>query len=673
MTTATSSTRHAADATASAVTRVAVIGAGPRGVGWLERFAASRSELDAGPVVVHLVDPFPIGAGRIWRDDQPGHLRVNSRAADVTMFTDATCAIEGPVRPGPSLLEWAAGVRACTIADAGLDPPAEPGLAAELESLDADAYPSRRLHARYLAWFGERAIASLGPGARVVRHTGRADRVMDLPDGAQRVELSTGRSITADVVVYATGHSGRRPAAAPSGPAAFAAAHGAAYLAPAFAADVHVDALPAGEPVVIRGMGLSAVDLVTLLTTGRGGRFAEDDDGRLRYAPSSREPRLWLGSRRGVPYHATTTVAPAAPVPAARALTAESVRDLARRHGRVDYGAHVRPLLHRELVRAHVHDLVAGDGGAAGRAARFLERYDRAPDGEALDAIVAEFVPDVARRFDPAHLDRPLGSAGRLGVDDLQRTVRAYVLADLERHERSGHGEAAVLEAITRARHVLDALADDPIWTTRSIEHGLPVDWRGCYDFVSCGPPPERLRELVALNEAGVVGFLGGGLAVSCDEATGEFVATGANLDGEVRARALVDAWQPPIDAGTTDDPALADLLSTGAGRLRCHVAGDRAVTTGRLEVRRCDARVVRADGSPHPSRFAIGPATSAPFVGAFSRPGSDAASFRQNDAVARAVLRELAARRVAWARGDAAREAGSLEAESLDGSPARP
>src|SRR5690242_1806581 len=51
---------------------IAIVGAGPRGAGLLERLAASVPELlpdvGAGTVLdVHLIDPFPAGAGRIWR------------------------------------------------------------------------------------------------------------------------------------------------------------------------------------------------------------------------------------------------------------------------------------------------------------------------------------------------------------------------------------------------------------------------------------------------------------------------------------------------------------------------------------------------------------------------------------------------------------------------------
>ena len=72
-------------------------------------------------------------------------------------------------------------------------------------------------------------------------------------------------------------------------------------------------ALAPAEPVLLRGLGLNFFDHLALLTSGRGGRFVREDSPdsqnspygrRLRYVPSGKEPRLFAGSRRGVPYHA---------------------------------------------------------------------------------------------------------------------------------------------------------------------------------------------------------------------------------------------------------------------------------------------------------------------------------------------------------------------------------
>ena len=84
----------------------------------------------------------------------------------------------------------------------------------------------------------------------------------------------------------------------------YADRHGLRYIAPSNPADLSLDAIPAGEPVILRGMGLNFFDYLALFTIGRGGRFVRESDGTLIYLPSGQEPRLVAGSRRGVPYQA---------------------------------------------------------------------------------------------------------------------------------------------------------------------------------------------------------------------------------------------------------------------------------------------------------------------------------------------------------------------------------
>ena len=50
--------------------------------------------------------------------------------------------------------------------------------------------------------------------------------------------------------------------------------------------------------------------------------------------------------------------------------------------------------------------------------------------------------------------------------------------------------------------------------------------WHGFFSFVDSGPPPRRLREMLALHRAGLLQFLGPGLDRGRGLASGRFVAT---------------------------------------------------------------------------------------------------------------------------------------------------
>ncbi|GAA3365626.1 hypothetical protein GCM10017744_069130 [Streptomyces antimycoticus] len=266
---------------------IAVVGAGPRGTSVLERLCASAPELAPGtPLTVHLVDPSPPGAGRVWRTAQPGELLMNTVASQVTLFTDASVECGGPVRTGPSLYEW---VAACGLAP-GLGP---------------DDYPSRALYGRYLEWvFGE--VVRGAPKTVTVRtHRARAVRLEERADGEQVLTLDDGSSLEGlSAVVLAQGHLPAATDATERRYAAHAERHGLRYYPPANPADVDLSPIAPGEPVLLRGLGLNFFDHMALLTAGRGGTFAPHPRGGLVYRPSGREPRLYAGSRRGIPYHA---------------------------------------------------------------------------------------------------------------------------------------------------------------------------------------------------------------------------------------------------------------------------------------------------------------------------------------------------------------------------------
>lgn len=612
---------------------VVLVGAGPRAIGWLERFAAARSvAAERAPVVIHLIDPFPAGPGRIWRREQSSLLKLNSMAEDVTMFTDDSCTIDGPVRPGPSLLEWVEGVREGRIHDAG---PADAAVAAELAGLRRGDFPTRRLQSHYLEWFLRRAVDALDSDATVVRRVGE---VVAVHSGGtdESVRLADGTTLRADAVVYALGHTGSEVSGQAAALADFARRHGLHYQPPAFTADADLSGIRAGETVAVRGMGLAAVDLVVLLTEGRGGRFERRHDG-LRYRPSGREPRILLGSRRGIPYRSKISSGLAGDPPSLRYLTPDAIARLTREPGALDFRRDVRPLVERELLHGYYRELFTGHPDRiAARWEDFRAQLDAVDvHSPAYDALVTASIPDPADHLHLDAFDRPLAGARFATRDELQERIREHLRDDL--HRRSAPEHSATLGLFFGLLLTMFALAPisaSPAWTDESRTRDLLGWWPAYFSYVASGPPGHRLEELLALSEAGVVEFAGADITVEADEEAGAFRLSSGSIDGVAAVRTLVDAWLPAAHADRTDNPALRDLLASGAGSFR----------HGMLRVAE-DARVLDATGNAHPRRWAIGPFTDAAFAGAFARPGTNALSFRENDRVAQAVLRLIEAR----------------------------
>ncbi|MEK0154588.1 FAD/NAD(P)-binding protein [Arthrobacter oryzae] len=634
---------------------VAFVGGGPRTAGILERLAANRPEMFARPLAIHVIEPHTPGSGRIWRFDQHPGLLLNSAAADITMFTDASVACEGPPADGPGLAEWAAGVLDGTLTDV---PPLTSELQGQLHALTGATFPTRQLQSVYLEWFFRRAVAALGPDVRVTVHRDTAVRI-DADDVATaggstgaggglvgyRIRLAGGGTVAADVVVSALGHTDSLPDEASAGLAGFAARHGGFHAAPSYTTDVDYSALAPGQDVIVSGMGLAFVDLVVLLTEGRGGRFQETPDGGLAYVPSGAEPRLWAGSRRGVPYHSkisSTLRGEAAGDP--RFFTAAAIQDLLAQHGELDFRTHLWPLIAKDAGYGYYRELFTGYPERVGIGwDEFSDRFAGldwySPERERL---VLESVPDPEFHLDFEQLDHPLAALEPAGPEDVQRAVAAYIEHDLRLRTSPDHSETlALFIALLKVYMDLGRLVPPERLNARSQQavHGW---WHGFFSFVDSGPPPQRLRELLALHRAGLLQFLGPGLEVTADEASGQFVAVAAQGGVRVAAKALIEARLPaPAVAGSTN-PLLQHLHSSGLGSEQTVLTADGLHATGRLLVSTAN-ELVSPLGEPNRTLFAVGPNTSGWGAGAFARPGTNAAPFRENDALARRILDLLA------------------------------
>jgi uncharacterized NAD(P)/FAD-binding protein YdhS len=567
-----------------------IVGAGPRGTGLIERIAANAPGLYAGRGLdIHLVDPHPPGAGRIWRQAQSPLLWMNSHAEDVTVFTDETVDMAGPVAAGPTLHEWAA--------------------------IDGRTFADRRLQGAYLRWAHERAVAALPPSVAVHHHPRRARRVSGPREGRQQVWLEgRPRPLLADLVVLALGHLDAEPDDEQSALAAYARDHGLVHLPPDFTADSDLSPLAPGEPVLVRGFGLAFVDLMVLLTEGRGGRHDGDT-----YVPSGREPVLYVGSRRGVPYHSKigydwTGERP--PLP--RFFGPAEVGALLARPQGFDFRRDVWPLVEKELGFAHYHRLFTAHPERTAVAwSVFEEKYAAVDDPAGRAALVAAVVPDPADRLDLARLDRPLDGVRYGSFEEFQEGLRGYVEDDLSRrHDPSHSPDLAVFLALLSVYGQLVRLGGVGPW------------WHGFFSYLASGPPGPRLRQLLALSRAGVLKFLGAGMTVTAED--GVFRASGATVPGAVvEARALVEARLPEPAVGRARDPLLREL----------HADGVAETPDGLLRVDPADGRLLDRAGRPHPRRFALGPYTDGRTPGAFTRPRTGGPAFRQNDATARAAL----------------------------------
>ncbi|MFF2412456.1 FAD/NAD(P)-binding protein [Streptomyces sp. NPDC058092] len=638
-----------------------LVGAGPRGLSVLERLCAQeRKSPRWDTVTVHVIDPDPPGAGRVWRPAQSRHLLMNTVACQVTVYTDASVRIDGPMEEGPSLYQWAKALGSGSL-EAARDAAQDKEALAEARRLGPDSYPTRALYGRYLAWAFRRVVANAAAHVTVRTHPVRAVALEDADatarhTGPQTVTLEDGTRLTGlSAVVLAQGHVPAQPTDTERDLAGFAARHGLTYVPPANPADVDLTHIRPGRSVLLRGLGLNFFDYMALFTQGRGGTFTRAD-GRLLYHPSGREPRLYAGSRRGIPYQARGENEKGAHGRhTARLLTAEHIAALRARaaHGEaIDFAADLWPLISKEVSGVYYAALLTARGEPAPVTEEFTDRYLRAAPGRAEDQVIEAAGIGPAQRWDWQHIARPYGTRV---FDDLA-AFRGWLREHLEQDVRlarqgnvSGPVKAA-LDVLRDLRNEIRLAVDHAGLAAASHRDDLDRWYTPLNAYLSIGPPASRIEEATALMDAGVLEVTGPGLRVTAnahDPAGPAFTGTSSEIPGvRVRSTVLIEARLPEIDLRRTADPLMSRLLRTGQCRAY-RIPNGRAGTggadheTGGLAVTGRPYHLIDARGVPHPRRFAHGvPTESVHWVTAAGiRPGVGSVTLEDSDAIAAAVL----------------------------------
>lgn len=646
---------------AAGATRLLIVGGGPRAIGILDRLIANNRTPDlpaATGLEIHLVDPHLPGSGRIWRYEQHGLLWMNSRAEDVTIFTDESFTAQGPIRPGPSLAQWAEQVRRGEVA---LDATAAE-IRPEIEALTPDTFSSRKVQSCYMRWVFQDLVDSLPENFTLHTHQETVTslrgnitpRKSPQEDSAQlttaqgyTATLSSGELIEADLVVLTLGHTDSHPTPRDTAKEDFAARHGLFYARPSQTQDVDYSPLGWDRNVLVSGMGLAFIDLLALLFEGRGGTFHPDphprDPERLRYHPSGREPRLWVGSRRGVPYHSKiSSTLKGQFSPGLEFITEEFFAQLPTPF---NFRRDVLPMIVAESEFFVYREILSGRPECTRMSwEEFHPRFRTAVrNQEDRRELIAAAIPDPSLRVDLPWLNHPFANREFSSREEVQEALREYISEDLRLRASNEHTETlALFYALlfiqdTLARILpLDRLDDDS-------RHDFPGGWQSFFSLVDSGPPPLRLRQLLAIHRQGLIMFLGPGARISLDEDAGRFIGTSDQSPDRVSADAHIDAYLPPQVVAGSANPLLADLAAPGGlGREQRFQGPEGEFVTGRLEVDQ-QFRLVAQNGHPHRGIWAAGPNTSEVPVGAFARPGTDAAAFRRNDGMARQILQAAA------------------------------
>lgn len=545
--------------------RIGIIGVGPRGLTILERIVAHERVTKSADIQVFIFDPHPPGVG-CHDPNQEDYLLVNTVAGQITQFSDHSVVGAGPILEGPSFHQWLEEQRSNRLNGQN---PGEP--------ISSDSYYSRALFGRYLYWVYHYLVA-LAPAhvkiTLVQEPVLSTDRLSE-----DSWVLSTRRgSFHVNYLYLTTGHT--KPA---GNPVSTAQNQPTVVVNDPYPVADCTASITEGMTVGIEGMGLTMFDVVAALTTGRGGRFVQQSNGRLRYVPSGSEPRLVAYSRSGLPLTARALNQKGVSIQyRARFLLADKVRSM-RASRKLDFMADVFPLLLADMQFAYCEAYLRERRDPVA-AMLFCNQFVCA-DAAERERLIEQYVP-AADRFSWDRLVEPIPAEALATAEGYQAWLMEHLSEDLREAYR-GNVDGPLKAACDVVRDLRDNLraAIDFGGLTEASHRWLMSEFVPVMNRIAVGPPSSRIAEMLALVEAGVLD-MGYGPGARCEAAgPGERMQVRSvrwpekSVAVDVLIKARVPMHSPAQDAS----PLLRGLLD--AGYLRLYYNG--SYHPGGIEVNR--------------------------------------------------------------------------------------
>jgi uncharacterized NAD(P)/FAD-binding protein YdhS len=533
----------------------------------LERLLANwASAGSAGTLHIDVIDPYPAGPGHVWQPGQSRLYLMNTQSFYPTVVPeDPELA---PPLAGHTFDQWRG------LQQAHPHPSLTDEERAEVSRLGEADFPSRALYGRYLRSTLEELLTVLPAGVSVDFHPAKAMSIRHAaaepagPVAAPErqsvrfdVVLDDGTVLTVDSVVLAVGHLDARLNPEQRELLSAAEELGLLYVPPAAPADVDWSRVPAGEPALVRGMGLNFFDVMGQLTEGRGGRFVdEQSNGELTYLPSGREPLIIAASRRGTPYRAKATLTGYYPGEVQlRYCTEHAIAKFADSGIRPSFDFDLWPLLHRDAIWAYYSTLARSQPDAIltgpGEFLRALDEslrphaHSTAKWENATESVISVHVR-ATHRLDLLGLAAPLAGRSFDSRAELDAAVVDYLLDDAR---RSALGEddpvKMAIGALHHGRAVLKTAVADSGITDESWVAGLRGWFESFVEGLASGPPALRSAQLAALAQAGIVRFVGPDPKFGVDRRTRTFTAAspwvGGGADESADGRSERAAMEP--------------------------------------------------------------------------------------------------------------------------------
>ncbi|EOD4926290.1 FAD/NAD(P)-binding protein [Campylobacter jejuni] len=242
--------------------RVGIIGFGPRGLSILERLVSKKlGQIINDKLEIYIFDPNSLGSG-CHSPKQSSRLLVNTVASQMTIFADETICPNEFFIKGPNFYEF---------------------LLSKGYKADKNGYYSRVLLGKYLEHSFQCILKLCSQDISI--HIVKEYAQCIIQQEKYFIISGENTKIEVDSAFITTGHNQNQ---------------NNFPMYSAYPLEISTQNISANDAIGIKGLGLSAIDVITMLTSGNGG-FFEKLNNELIYNPSGKEPKIFVFSRSNLP------------------------------------------------------------------------------------------------------------------------------------------------------------------------------------------------------------------------------------------------------------------------------------------------------------------------------------------------------------------------------------
>ena len=448
------------------MSKIAIVGFGARGLSVFERFVSKILANDiAQKIDIYIFDPHSLGSG-CHKIAQSSRLLANTVASQMSIFADETVCKNEFFIKGPNFYDFL--------------------LMKGYKALK-NGYYSRSLLGEYLE-YSFSFIRKLCPN-NIILHIIKEKAQSVCKQKNNFIVTTNNNQIEVNAVFITTGHPEKIDDL---------------NEVSAYPADAATANLSNKDTVAIKGLGLSAIDLITLLTSGYGGYYETIKD-ELVYFPSGKEPKILAFSRSNLPLMARAiTQKEVREQYQPLFFTTKKVKQLLQKDSKINFEKKILPLIIKEMEYVYSYTYIATYRSIEDSFV-FKNQYILFKNQHEL---IDKYIPkksqfNIKKLINPIENSKVNCEFRNKIIEYLEQDIKEASLGNLTSRIK------AACDVLRDVRDILRLCVDFGNLSEESykffVKFFVPLNNRLCV-----GPPLIKIKELLALIKSGVLEILHG-------------------------------------------------------------------------------------------------------------------------------------------------------------------